>query len=71
MESEEGSDQDLKVGKLLLGQKVRWGGTKCHAHLLTTLMLRWTLVLVDRGVNEPEERKISTSTLVRFERDSR
>ena len=28
-------------------------------------------ILVDRGVKEPDERKVSMSTLVRFERDSR
>ena len=35
------------------------------------LPLRWTLVLVDRGVKELEDCKLSTSIVVRFERDAR
>ena len=70
-ESEEGGDWGLKVGKLLPGQKVQMGWYKVPRSSFDYAPATLDSVLVDRGVKETDERKISTSTLIRFEQDSR
>ena len=53
-------------------KSTKWDSTKYHA-LRRYDYAPATLdpILTDRGVKEPEERKIATATLVRFERDAR
>ena len=71
-ESEDaGGDRGLKVGKLIQGVKVKMGWYKILRSSFDYAPASIDQVLVDRGVKEPEERKIPTSTLARFEKDAR
>ena len=64
-------DRGLKVGKLIQGIKVKMGWYKVSRSSFDYAPASIDQVLVDRGVKEPEERKIPTSTLIRLEKDAR
>ena len=70
-EGEESGDRGLKLGRLIQGQKYKMGWYKVPCTFFDYAPAALNTVLVDRGVKELEERKISTATLIRFERDVR
>ena len=54
------------------GRNIRWAGTKYHAHLsINYVPASLDSILQDRGVKEPDERKIATATIVKFKQNSR
>ena len=58
-----GGDQGLEVGKLIQGYKVQMGWYKVPCSAFDYAPASLDPVLVDRGVEEPKERKVPTSTL--------
>ena len=70
-EGEESSERVLKLGRLLPGQKYKMGWYKVPCMAYDYAPATVDTILMDRGIKEPDDRKITTATLLRFERDAR
>ena len=63
-EGDERGDRGLKVGKLIPGQKCKMGWYKVPCSSFDYAPASLDPILLDRGVKEPDDRKINTATLV-------